>query len=302
VGNMEMTLKYDNRVGIILKMLKGAALLFIGLSLSVLQPVSAETPVVQQELAQTTAKTTLVKESQSDKKEAKPTNKKPKPTNKKPKLTPIETEYTSLIELIDKTLLEQQVQLKSNQKLLNQFVEQHILPHWNVELTLKQLIGSRHWKALSQKEIVAVKQAFVDTLNRYIAEGMKFYDGQRIKFVSAKTNTKNTRGFLTLKLEPIYLPSFNVSFKIANKTGQWMLYDVMVEGISYVKMKKGEYRQLITKHGLDGLLAHLDKKNTTVKVTESEVVKTSPQHLSPRTPHLASPHGWSVCKKSRSNF
>lgn len=173
----------------------------------------------------------------------------------------LEADYASLIESIDSTLIDRYDEFKREPRLLNEFVEQQILPYWNVELTLKQLLGSKHWNSLTKQEITSVKQTFVDTLNRYVGEGMKFYDGQRIKFSKVKINKKQTRGLLTLTLEPIYLPAFNVSFKIANQNEQWQLYDVMVEGISYVKMKKGEYRQLVDKAGIKGLLAHLDKKN-----------------------------------------
>jgi ABC-type transporter MlaC component len=196
----------------------------------------------------------------------------------------LEADYSTLIESIDNTLVDRYNEFKSKPKLLYQFVDQHILPYWNVELTLKQLLGSKHWKSLTKQEVAMVKQAFVDTLNRYVAEGMKFYDGQRIKFAKVKINQKQTRGLLTLTLEPIYLPAFNVSFKIANQNEQWQLYDVMVEGISYVKMKKGEYRQLVSKNGIEGLLAHLDQKNQTSEPRVKQQQTSKDDTLSSKIP------------------
>ena len=99
---------------------------------------------------------------------------------------------------------------------------------------------------------------------------MSYYNGQRVKLVSVKLNEKNTRGLVTIKLEPIYLPAFNVSFKIAYKNKDWQLYDVIVKGISYVKLKKSEYRQIISQQGLDDLLAHLDGKNGLLENNEKQ--------------------------------
>ncbi len=172
-----------------------------------------------------------------------------------------ENYFSQVITHIDTILLEKHRVFKSDNKQLVQFVDADILSEWDVELTLKQLIGGKHWKKLSQSDIQSLKDRFNQTLHRYIREGMAFYDGQRVKFVSVKLNTKNTRGLVTIRLEPIYLPAFNISFKIAHRNQDWLLYDVMVEGISYVKLKKNEYRQLITQQGIDGLLAYLDQKN-----------------------------------------
>lgn len=169
--------------------------------------------------------------------------------------------FDQIITHIDSTLLEKHKVFKTDNSQLVQFVDYNILSVWNVELTLKQLIGSKHWKTLEPTEINSLKDRFNLTLHRYVREGMGFYDGQRVKLVSVKLNSKNTRGLVTVRLEPVYLPSFNVSFKIANKDNQWLLYDVMVEGISYVKMKKSEFRQIISQQGVDGLLAYLDLKN-----------------------------------------
>ena len=173
-----------------------------------------------------------------------------------------ENYFDQVITHIDTTLLAKHQEFKKDNNQLAQFVDTNILSVWNVELTLKQLIGSKHWKTFNQSEIQALIDRFNQTLHRYVREGMAFYDGQRVKLVTVKLNDKNTRGLVTIRLEPIYLPAFNVSFKIAHKNNDWQLYDVLVEGISYVKLKKNEYRQIISQNGVEGLLAYLDQKNS----------------------------------------
>ncbi len=178
----------------------------------------------------------------------------------------VENRFKSVLERIDNTLLNQHQSLKAEHKLLKAFVNDKILPYWDIELTLRLLVGSKTWKSLKPEEIQKLKDAFVNTMHRYVQEGINLYDGQRASFVEAQLSNKGKtdKGQITILLEPIYLPSFHIHFKVANRGQEWLLYDVFVEGVSYVKLKKNEYRQVLHQKGVDGLLAHLESKNYSV--------------------------------------
>lgn len=169
--------------------------------------------------------------------------------------------FSQIIVDIDSTLLSKQAVLKANKQLLEDFVDSNILPYWDVDLTLRLLVGGKTWRSLNQKEIQNLRNSFNQTLQRYVREGMNYYDGQRVRLESVTLNDKRTRGLVTIELEPVYLPAFNVHFKITNDQDCWLLYDVMIEGISYVKMKKNQYRQIVKQGGVKGLMAYLDQKN-----------------------------------------
>jgi len=74
---------------------------------------------------------------------------------------------------------------------------------------------------------------------------MKHYDGQRVKVLSIRLHEKLKSGFLTAELKPIYLPKFNIMFKIVKAQEQWKFYDILIEGIGYIKIKRTEYRQIL---------------------------------------------------------
>lgn len=187
----------------------------------------------------------------------------------------VKSYFEQVITTIDTTLFENKLTLRNNTTALVKFVDSKLLPYWDAELTLKLLIGGKRWKNLSPQEISSLNLRFNQTLHRYVREGMKHYDGQRIKLLRVKLNKKQTRGLVTLELEPIYLPAFNMDFKIARRAGQWQLYDVMIEGISYVKMKKNEYRQLLSEKGFNGLVVYLDHKNGFFPAKKSAIHNSS---------------------------
>jgi len=173
----------------------------------------------------------------------------------------VNNHFEQAVSKIDNILFTQQKKLINTPSKLYQFVNSELLPLWNSERTLKLLLGASKWKALTANEIDSLNRTFDQTMRRYINEGMKFYDGQRIKLVSVNLNKKQTKGIVTIEISPIYLPAFKINFKISKSNDQWLLYDILVEGISYVKMKKNEYRRIVEQQGVDELLAYLDEKN-----------------------------------------
>ena len=196
----------------------------------------------------------------------------------------VEAHFNDIVVKIDSTLLLDQKRLKSDSSHLQNFVDSNILPHWNADLTLKQLLGSKNWKSFTKTDIESLQLIFNETLHRYVQEGMDYYDGQRIKLLKVELNKKQTRGLVTIQLQPVYLPAFNIIFKISRKKSSsdknWLLYDILVEGISYVKTKKNEYRRLVATRGVKGLIAYLDEKNKPLQTSSKIQSQTQVQPVS----------------------
>jgi len=180
---------------------------------------------------------------------------------KRERLKTVTTYFEQKISDLDVTLLNNQAALTSDPVKQREFVDQKLLPLWSSIRTLKLILGAKQWKSLSKDQIVRLETSFAETFQRYTSEALKFYDGQRIKVLSIRLNGEQSKGYLTTELSPIYLPRFNITFKIVNQEDDWKLYDIMVEGISYIKMKKNEYRRILVEQGFDALICHLDKKN-----------------------------------------
>lgn len=187
----------------------------------------------------------------------------------------LKTYFDDKVTDLDETLFNNQQQLASDKKALIQFVDEKLLPLWSSTKTLKLMVGKKLWKTFSRGQKAQLEESFKQTFHRYVKEGMKHYDGQRIKVSSIRLRKKLKSGFLTAELEPIYLPKFNITFRITNTEDQWRFYDILIEGVGYIKIKRTEYRQILHNKGFDALICHLDTKNL-----ESD-------HRSKSTPSLA---------------
>jgi len=177
------------------------------------------------------------------------------------KQSPLEQYFDSKLIHLNALLIKNKESLKSEPESLKSFVNAEILPLWSSETTLKALLGTKEWNKIPNQKQIELIKVFNQTLHRYVREGMKFYSNQKFSFVSIKLSKKGKRGYLTILIDPEFLPSINVTFKMTKIEDNWKLYDVYVAGISYVKMKKLEIGRIYSEKGADAVLEHLKSKN-----------------------------------------
>ena len=51
-----------------------------------------------------------------------------------------------------------------------------------------------------------------------------------------------------------------VNYKLYQKDGEWLVYDVVIEGVSLVSNYRSSYHAIIGKEGLDGLMLMMQEK------------------------------------------
>jgi len=173
----------------------------------------------------------------------------------------VESFYRIQISTINQTLKTNQSLFEQSPLELAAFVDNTLLPLWNSSKTLKGLFGKSHWQSLSEIERQQLMKGFDDTIQRYVQEGFALYDGQELEFVGLKFNKSSTKGILTIKVIPNLIPSFNVDFKIARVDKSWHLYDIYVQGISYISLKKDSFRKQLEEQGVIGVLGEIQAKN-----------------------------------------
>ena len=60
-----------------------------------------------------------------------------------------------------------------------------------------------------------------------------------------------------ITLDKTKVPLF---YRMSNRTGQWRVYDVVIEGVSMIKNYRGQFRQILSKKKPEDLLQTLREK------------------------------------------
>ncbi|TQV77020.1 ABC transporter substrate-binding protein [Aliikangiella marina] len=178
-----------------------------------------------------------------------------------PILGNLQDHYIERVKHINSTLEENQAKFAQSPHDLAKFVDRSVLPLWNSEKTLRGLFGKKYWMELSSAEQQGLVKGFNDTIQRYVQEGFSLYDGQQLEFVKLKLNQKKTRALLTLKVIPNLLPEFEVNFKVAKEGNSWQLYDILIQGVSYVTLKKDSFRNQYKNQGITAVIDSIKLKN-----------------------------------------
>ena len=117
----------------------------------------------------------------------------------------------------------------------------------------------RGWKKFSpdqQKEFVSL---FQKLLQNIYADRVLAYTSEKIEFgkeTELKKGRMEVESYI-ITTDGTKVPLF---YRLTNKSGQWRVYDVVIEGISMVKNYRGQFRQILSKKKPEDLLQTLRQK------------------------------------------
>ena len=126
----------------------------------------------------------------------------------------------------------------------------------------KRTLG-REWKKMNgeqQKEFVGL---FRELLQGVYADRLLAYTDQKVVFDKEKM-LKKGRAEVQSNIVLSDGRKVPIFYRLTNKSGQWKVYDLIIEGVSLVKNYRTQFREIIAKDSPDKLLQVLrDKVNKT---------------------------------------
>ena len=117
----------------------------------------------------------------------------------------------------------------------------------------------REWKKFSpdqQKEFVTL---FEKLLEGIYADRILAYTHEKIEF-GKETELKKGRMEVESYINTTDNKKVPLFYRMTNKSGQWRVYDVVIEGISMVKNYRGQFREILSKKKPEDLLQTLREK------------------------------------------
>jgi phospholipid transport system substrate-binding protein len=124
---------------------------------------------------------------------------------------------------------------------------------------IAQVVLGGHWKKLDSGQ----KQAFITKLTdlsvaTYAAQ-FDGYDGQTFRY-EATDEIKPDRALVRYTMNAPKGNTIKFEYIVDRKGATWRIVNVVVDGISDLALKKGQYMSVIDREGFDSLLAKLTQK------------------------------------------
>ena len=146
----------------------------------------------------------------------------------------------------------------STKPAIRQKVEAEVLQLFDFDEFSTSTVGPS-WRKFTPEQKEGFKTAFTDLLRNTYIDTLDEYDGQKIRFTGEVVANNGKRvevqmEFLTSK------QAHPVAFRMLEKNGRWVVYDVLIEGISMIKNYRDQFRDILSKGDPQTLIERVQAK------------------------------------------
>jgi len=166
------------------------------------------------------------------------------------------------ISTIDSVILTVQNKTFSKEERNSKIVDL-LTPMFDFELMAKLSLGKR-WKTLSSSDRSKFVKLYVKRMKKSYSSKLDAYSDEKIEITSIKQAKSNRIQIVSNliskenKLEISY--KFWKPKKQKIEKNKWLIYDVVILGISILKTDKAQFREFLQTKTIEDLMSELDKK------------------------------------------
>ncbi len=136
-----------------------------------------------------------------------------------------------------------------------------LVPHVDMYRVSRLVLG-KYWRRASRDQRMRFSKEFRRMLVRTYASALKQFRGQAdIDFLPMRDAPGNNNVIVNTKIAHAGAQPVSVSYRMHLKRGQWLVYDVKVEGVSLVTNYRSSFAHQIRQKGLDHLILRIADLN-----------------------------------------
>jgi phospholipid transport system substrate-binding protein len=117
----------------------------------------------------------------------------------------------------------------------------------------------REWKKFNPEQQTEFIDLFSQLLENVYADRILTYTHEQIEF-GKETQLKKGRVEVESYIITMDNKKVPLFYRTSNRSGQWQVYDVVIEGVSMIKNYRGQFRQILSKKSPEDLLQTLREK------------------------------------------
>ena len=150
----------------------------------------------------------------------------------------------------------QREEIRQNQAVAENIIENTLLPHVDVDY-ISRLVLARHWRSASEEQRTEFQDAFYDFLVKSYSSGLAEFTDESFKVLPLRGEVDKRRTIVQTEVKRENGQTVPVAFTLRWTDDGWKLYDVIIEGISYVRNYRTDFNTEIEQKGLDAVIKRL---------------------------------------------
>jgi phospholipid transport system substrate-binding protein len=171
-------------------------------------------------------------------------------------------------QLIVKTAADQlQAAMKENPPTGNyqrasQIVTEILEPHVDF-VRVSALVLGKHWKRATSDQKKRFMKEFRNLLVRTYAVAFSEYSEWDIHYIPLKFSPEDKKVFVKTEIVRPSAPPVSVDYRMVRKDNSWKVYDVVIEGISFITNYRTTFKNEVARSGsLDSVIERLAQRNS----------------------------------------
>ena len=154
-------------------------------------------------------------------------------------------------------------ELEADPQLIYPLVEHTVVPHFDFRQMSQSALG-RFWRDATEAQKENLTREFRELLVRTYATALLGYSGQQIEYLPVQYRADADRVMIPTRIASSGAPPVPINYRLRLNDSKWLVYDVVIDGISLITNYRSQFAAEVRRGGIDGLISTLAEKNRTV--------------------------------------
>ncbi|TAL89412.1 MAG: ABC transporter substrate-binding protein [Rhodanobacter sp.] len=166
----------------------------------------------------------------------------------------------AMVDQLSHAVIGHQAELHGHPEQLTKIIDNVVLPNFDLPFTSLLVLG-QYASATSPAQRVAFNHAFDDALARGFAKGLIDFTQVRVTVLPSEVARDQRRTLVRTQVLQSNGQTVAVDYAFRRgSSGQWKIYDVIIEGISYITLYRSQVVSQFQQGGIDAVIKRLQTR------------------------------------------
>jgi phospholipid transport system substrate-binding protein len=143
-------------------------------------------------------------------------------------------------------------------KLLRAAVDRDVLPYFDVQFAAR-LVLARYWRTATPQQRQRFISAFENSMFANYGSALLGFQSNRLKVDPTRVAPGEKDAMVRTMIRRDDGSTVQVNFMLRDAGQGWKVWDVIVEGVSYIKSFRDDFGSQIEQQGLDAVIQRLER-------------------------------------------
>jgi len=149
-------------------------------------------------------------------------------------------------------------------------VEKHLLPVFDTQYAARLVLG-KHWRTATPEQRDRFVTAFYHSMVRNYGSALADFTSDRLKVLPSQIDSNGKDATVRTEVKRSNGQTIPVIYRLHKTDEGWKAWDVVVEGISYVKSFREDFGAEIDARGLDAVIERIEKGGKPAALEKKDV-------------------------------